>query len=791
MKFKITLFSLIFLVNTCIYCQTVLVGQISDITGEPLVGAAVLIKGTQEGGVADKQGIYRFETSYSGDQEILVSYIGYQVENQAVHILKNRINQINMVLTSSNKALKEVVVQSKSNAQIKREQPIKMEVIDVKQIQERSVSLPQLINQTSGVKVRQNGGVGSTTTININGLQGNAIRFFRDGIPMDYLGRAFNLSLLPVDQISNIEIYKGVLPVKLGSDALGGAVNIISNQDDGNRLNVSYSYGSFNTHLATLNAHYIIPKTKVFVSASSYFVYSDNNYKVKVDIADEQTGNLKETEVERFHGGVKSVFGEIKTGLKGAKIADLLEFGIDFSDIDKEIQNDFRMQNVFGEVMYYEDAKIITTHYKKSIYNLAIDGFGAYSNLNSLYDDTPDNSYDWFGNATPYEDEDHVGESSDDVQSYRKLTFDHVVFRLNLNYIINDHNQLNFNHNYIYKKRVGSDPYAQTSSYGVDGLTIPAKYIRNISGLGLTSTLFNNQITNVFTLKRYQVYTRSVATSYNFYGDVSEVRDLNYGIGNSLKYSQTDNRYIRLSYEKATRIPTTAEYLGDSERDISGNPDLLSERSDNVNLGVYSNLNRSNTLWADINMFYRYVQDNIVLKTYTLIQSRYENSDNTRVFGSELSLKSNPVSGLNLNLSVTYQDIRRKKVLDISDVLLEDARRANIPYFFGNFGVRYSPDKIWLMGNWQFYGNYAYVEQYLLNEIQKSEEPMLFGKANSDNNIIPTQNIVDVGLTYRNKILPLRINLEVNNVFNTEAYDGFRVQKPGRNCRIKLKYTIN
>ena len=43
-----------------------------------------------------------------------------------------------------------------------------------------------------------------------------------------------------------VEVYKGVLPVNLGADALGGAVNIVSRRD-ANYLDATYSFGSFNT----------------------------------------------------------------------------------------------------------------------------------------------------------------------------------------------------------------------------------------------------------------------------------------------------------------------------------------------------------------------------------------------------------------------------------------------------------------------------------------------------------------------------------------------------------------
>ena len=90
-------------------------------------------------------------------------------------------------------------------------------------------SLNELVNRTSGVKIREEGGVGSDFDLSINGLSGNSVRYFIDGVPLDSKGSYVTLPLnLPVNLIDRVEIYKGVVPASLGTDALGGAVNIIT-----------------------------------------------------------------------------------------------------------------------------------------------------------------------------------------------------------------------------------------------------------------------------------------------------------------------------------------------------------------------------------------------------------------------------------------------------------------------------------------------------------------------------------------------------------------------------------
>ena len=76
--------------------------------------------------------------------------------------------------------------------------------------------------------------LGSSSNVIVNGYQGRAVKLFRDGIPSDYLGDGYNVSLLPVNLLERVGVYKGVLPVRLSAHALGGAINLVSAQPQPN-----------------------------------------------------------------------------------------------------------------------------------------------------------------------------------------------------------------------------------------------------------------------------------------------------------------------------------------------------------------------------------------------------------------------------------------------------------------------------------------------------------------------------------------------------------------------------
>src|SRR5690606_27999865 len=121
------------------------------------------------------------------------------------------------------------------------------------------------------------------------------------GIPMDHFGSSFQINNIPINIAERIEVYKGVVPIWLGSDALGGAINIITGDRHRNYVDVSYSYGSFNTHRTVVNAA-ITNKKGLTAQLSAYQNYSDNDYKVTVEPSDVYTGAYApNTVLRRFH----------------------------------------------------------------------------------------------------------------------------------------------------------------------------------------------------------------------------------------------------------------------------------------------------------------------------------------------------------------------------------------------------------------------------------------------------------------------------------------------------------
>ena len=167
--------------------------------------------------------------------------------------------------------------------------------INTRQLAGTNLDLAHALEKVLGLKVREDGGVGSGININLNGFTGKHVKVFIDGVPIDASASSFSLGNIPAALASRIEVYKGVVPAELGGDALGGAINIVTDGQQHSFVDASYSYGSFNTHRSNLSAALALPGDG-YVRLTAYQNYSDNDYRVRTQLTDLTTGIISQEE---------------------------------------------------------------------------------------------------------------------------------------------------------------------------------------------------------------------------------------------------------------------------------------------------------------------------------------------------------------------------------------------------------------------------------------------------------------------------------------------------------------
>lgn len=284
-RIKMKVFVHVFLLLVCLLQLSLtaqnkitLSGKVTDQQGTPLSLITIAVENTVSGTYTDDSGLYSLQVS-PGKHTFVVSSLGYQTIKTSLDLHHNKT--LDFKLEESSVSISPVEVYGKTQSQQVRESALSVNALDVKPVINSLNSLNELVNRTSGVKIREEGGVGSDFDLSINGLSGNSVRYFIDGVPLDSKGSYVTLANLPVNLIDRVEIYKGVVPASLGTDALGGAVNIITQAEKKSFMDASYSIGSFHTHRANLNAQFMERHTGLVVRPAIGISYSKNDYRMK------------------------------------------------------------------------------------------------------------------------------------------------------------------------------------------------------------------------------------------------------------------------------------------------------------------------------------------------------------------------------------------------------------------------------------------------------------------------------------------------------------------------------
>lgn len=764
-------------------------GRVIDDQKNPVYPATVTIEGTTIGGFTDENGIYKLTNTPTGNNTIIVTGVGLNTKKTTINIIAAGETKIPDIEVDNTTQLHEVAIEAKTEARRQQEQAYAVTVLDIKKAYNTSTPLNKLLNNVSSVRIREDGGVGSNYNFSLNGFSGNQVKFFLDGVPMDNFGSSFNLSNISVNMAERIEVYKGVLPVSLGADALGGAVNIISRKD-ANYLDASYSIGSFNTHRVSVNGAYTNLKTGFTVRANAFYNYSDNDYKVYAPIIDLNTNKkIDDQWVKRFNDAYQSGGIKLETGITNKPYADYLLAGIILSKNDKDVQTGATMDAVYGGVKTKSESMIPSIRYMKE--NLFTDGlsvsaYGSYSMVNTFNIDTLSRTYNWLGEWIP-------ANKGEKIYTDSKIKNREWLANANISYMIDNHQSITLNHVFSSMKRRIHDKADPENESNM----IPQKLTKNITGLGwqikydrwnanVFGKLYN---TNSSTYKRLDEYTENAR--------LEKVNDdkTNFGYGAAVTYFILPKLQAKLSYEQAYRLPESTEMFGDGLIQ-QRNPDLKPESSDNLNLGfIFEQQVKEHTFFLETNLIYRNTKD-FILKEVSLTSdptTGYQNLGKVLTKGIESGIKYQWKNLLHAGISATYQDITDNQEFEtnsgsfvgegISENITYKERLPNIPYLFGHGDIGFQFQNIGLKDS-ELSIDYAinYVHKYYLSF------PGLGAKASKK--VIPEQTSHDLSLGYSMQKGKYSVVVECTNFTNEKLYDNYRLQKPGRAFNVKFRYFL-
>ncbi|RJE72570.1 cobalamin receptor protein [Reichenbachiella sp. MSK19-1] len=767
------LIPLTLLQSLCFGQDAMISGIVIDAHGEKLPGVTVQINELNRGSVTDHVGHYTFPNLKSGNYTITASFIGFQKYNQRFTIKDRKPISINITLKEAVTQLNEVTVMAKSESQELHESVASVAVLETKKLYAQSNNTSDVIKQISGVNVRQTGGFGSSADVYINGMSGKQVKFFLDGIPLSYYGSGLGLNVLPVNLMEQIEVYKGVVPVDLGADALGGAINIKSRKEYINYLDASYSLGSFNTHKVNFNGQYVNTENHLIAGVNSFYNHSDNNYKVDIEIPD-QYGNPVPATVRRFHDQFTNYLVNAYAGVYDKKYADRLVFSVRYSGLYDDIQHNAVMAQPYGQVAYDESTLGFSANYEKEeiLPRIALKWYGGVNMTSGNFVDTTLNAYTWDGEI--YDRRTDGGE----ITTSRNLLSLHsrnAVSRLNLHHNPWEKGQFTLNVFSSRFNRYGKDPIA-AEFYGEDFYANPTTLIKNATGLAYEHA-FSTALVSYTGVKHFYMMADGYAIQ-NMEFQPNKQTVSNFGVSQSLRYRFFRDFLAKASYEYATRLPDETELFGDFTL-VRPNPFLNPEQSHNANLGFQFNTQK---LKVELNTFYR-LTDNIIWLRTSQFFAQYQNLLKALVKGLDVEVQYQPFDFIRLKANATYQDIRNRSSRSVTgsvDNRYYDARLPNIPYLFGNGEVRYQKfDFLGTNSRFSAWWSASYVHEFYLYWAVDGNKDL--------KNTIPSQFIQNIGVSYALPADRFSVSLESTNLFDQKAFDNFSVQRPGRALYVTLR----
>lgn len=758
-------------------------GKIQDTEGKALPLATVRIGNTTLGTNTDEKGIYKLQLP-AGTHTLIASSIGHVSVSREVNAQRDTV--VDFILKEDTIDLQTVTIYGKSNVRRLKESVYSVNALDVKSVVNSVTNLSDLVNRTAGVRVRTDGGLGSDFDLSLNGMSGNSIRYFIDDIPLNMKGNEMSLVNLPVNTIDRIEIYKGVVPSYLGADALGGAINIVTRKDKKNFLDVSYSIGSFHTHIADLNARVYLPKTGIILKPTVGVNYSKNDYKVKgIELWDAGLRDYIPKDVKHFHDDYFSLLAQIEAGVENKKWADALFISGSYSKVDKELQNGSIQTIVYGMAERQQEAWNVSVRYNKRdflIENLQMNALVSHTWDHSVTIDTAYRKYQWDGTYISTPRNEITGRGRQLRNYKRPLT----ISRINLDYRLNDHHALNVNY---MLNRNGNRRYDELDT---DFEPTNDVLTKHIIGLAYSQQFLDEKLTNSFFVKEYVNHVEIEQSDLSWITNSDQVpaknTDNNIGYGIGSRYMFCAPFSLKASYEHAVRLPLARELLGNGTT-VYANLALQPENSDNYNAGIFGSIRCSSGHFFsyEANAFYRKVEDYI----HAVISEndgtlQYENVSSVNIKGLEGEIRYHYNHLLLFSANCSYQDARSmdKYKQDGKPTVTYKNKIPNRPWLYGNGEVTFSrPDVLFRESRFRLSYLYQYVHWFFLTWEG-------YGSLDSKSRI-PTQHLHSAVAAYSWKNERYNISVECQNLFDSKTYDNFMLQKPGRSFSCKFRLFIH
>ncbi len=653
--------------------------------------------------------------------------------------------------------------------------------ISLQEFELEAADLGQILNRQQGIIVRRTGGLGSAARVSLNGLSGNQVRFFLDGVPLELAGLAVGVANVPTGLIDDVIVYRGVVPARLGADALGGAIELRSDGDIVTaEVDATYLVGSFGTHRVSASASVPVADGGLFVRAAAFFDVSDNDFSSVQTLIEPVSGAVTQESVRRFHDGYLSYGGSIEAGWFDNPHVGSLSLRVFATGATKELQqgpSGFSALAV-GEAERSGQSLGAALRFDVPIGNVArFFGTVGYTRITGDVVDVSTCIYSWLGDCGPAlrEVPGELGPPTDATQ-----ISDNIYLRTSAELTVADGHvvRLSVAPTFAF---VNGEQRVELPGDAIDPNEAERSLTTVVVGLEYELTAFGDDLETSLFAKYYGQDGRTDVIDGGQLVGTDELGTNNYGAGLVARYRLAGPLDIEASYEFAYRLPTLAEYFGTPGL-VEPNTRLVPESGHNANVGLRLRpwAGRLGTLRGELNGFLRSVSNLIRLESRSIL-FRWSNVSSVRNAGVEVASGwVSPGRYLSLSGSLTYLDARNVSSSG-TDALAEGDRIPNQPYLFGSVTARgrlaklfQSNDSVELSWTSRFVNSFSLAWESLGRE---DSVPRL-----------DTQTESSVTLGYRFDAFGERVaaSIDVQNVFDAELFDFFGIPRPGRAVFARL-----
>ena len=254
MRYRILLIAVLG-IATCLYGQETgtIVGKVLDSeTLKPLEAANIVLKGTNFGANATKDGSFQIRQVPIGSYSVKVSFIGYSAQILKIVVRSGEVQNLDLLLDPTVLPGQTIVV-SATRAR-ERENPVAFGTLTARDLSERysTQDIPVLLSELPSTTFYSESGNGiGYNYLSIRGFDQRRISVMVNGIPQndpeDHDVYWLDFPDL-ADNLQDIQVQRGAGSAFYGPPAIGGSVNLITSSFSHTPgINLSAGYGSYDT----------------------------------------------------------------------------------------------------------------------------------------------------------------------------------------------------------------------------------------------------------------------------------------------------------------------------------------------------------------------------------------------------------------------------------------------------------------------------------------------------------------------------------------------------------------